>query len=79
MGHMSIDHMDVIDQIEVKQYEMADRWTLWRGEGRDIGTILVLIHIGTMIIIGIILTKGVIGDTFQMSLRKKSQLILMER
>ena len=79
MGHMDVACMVVIDQIERTQSEMADYWTLRRGEGTEIGMIIVLIQIDTMIIIGIILTRGVIGDFFQMSLRKKSHLHLMER
>jgi len=79
MGHMAVDYMVVTDQIERTQTEMADCWTLRRGEGIDMGMTLVLIQTSTMIVIDIILRRGVIGDTFRMSLRKKSHLVLMER
>ena len=78
MGHMAVDPMAVTDQIEMIQSKMANCWTLWRGEGIDIGMTLVLIQISTMIVTVIILTRGVIGDTFQMSLRKEIHLLLME-
>jgi len=63
MGHMVVGHMVVIGRIEMTRLEMADCWTLWRREGIDIGIILVLIQICTMIVIVIILTRGVIRDT----------------
>jgi len=79
MGHTIVDCMVVIDQIEMIQLEMADCWTLQRGEGIDIGIILVLIQIDTMIIISIILIGGMIGDTCRINLRRESHLIFMER
>ena len=54
--------MVVIDQIEMTQSEMAYCWTLRIGEGIDTSMILVLIQMSTTIIIGIILTAGVIRD-----------------
>jgi len=70
MGHMLVDHMAVTNQIDMTQSEMADCWTLQRGEGIDTCMILILIQIGTMIITIIILTRGMIGDTFWMLLYK---------
>jgi len=48
-------------------------------EGINIGIILVLIQIGIMIVIVIILTGGMIGDIYHMSLIKKIHQHLMER
>lgn len=79
MGHMVVYRMVVIDQIEMTWLEMEDCWKLRIGEGIDIGIILVMIQIGTMIIFDIILTRGVTRGIFQMSLRKKMHLSLMER
>ena len=53
---MVVGHMVVIHLLRMIQLEMADFWTLRRGEGIDTCMILVLIQIGTMIVIGIILT-----------------------
>lgn len=75
---MEVDHMAVIDQIEMTQSEMADCWTIQRGEVIDTRMTLALIQISTAIITIIILTEGEIGDIFWMSLRKESNLILME-
>jgi len=58
---------------------MAGCWALQIREVIDIGTILVLILTGIMIVIIIILIGGVTGDTFRMSLKKQSHLPLMEK
>ena len=78
MGHMVVSHMVVTCQIEMTQLEMEDCWILRIGEVMDIGIILVLAQIDIMIVIIIICTRGVMWDTFQMSLRKKIHLILMD-
>jgi len=78
MGNMAVGLMVFTSQIEMTWLEMGDCWILRRGEGIDICIILVLIRIGTMIIIVIILTRGVIGDTCYMILINKSHLLLIE-
>jgi len=72
VGHMVVGCMVVTNQIEMINSEMAYFWTLQKGEGINICKTLVLIQISTMIVIGIVLTGGVIRDTFLMSLRKRS-------
>ena len=76
---MVVGHMVVTCEIEMTRLEMEDCWKLQIGEGIDTCIIPVLIQIDTIIAIVIILTIGVIGGTFQMSLRKKIHLRLMER
>lgn len=42
------------------------------------GIILVLVLIYIMIVINVILTRGMVRDTFQMNWRKKNYLLLMD-
>ena len=64
MGHMEVGLVVVTFKIEMTLLEMASCWILRIGEVTDIDIILVLVLIDIMIIIDIILTGGVIGDTF---------------
>jgi len=79
MGHRETTLMVVTGWTKMTRSDMAGFWTLRIREVTDIGTILVLVWIGIIIIIVIILTGGVIGYTFHMILRKQSHLYLMER
>jgi len=78
MGNMVVGIMAITGQIEMTQLEMADCQILWIEDVMDTCIILVLVLTNIMIFIVIILTGGLIGDTFQMNLRNKSHLILME-
>lgn len=78
MGYMLIDLMVVTCRIGMTRLEMAGSWIFQIREVMDIGTILVLVLIGTMIIIVIIFTGGVKSDICRMSLRNISHLLLME-
>ena len=78
MGHMTTDLMVGTGQMEMTLSEMESSWILLLREAMDTGSILVLILTRTMIVIIIILTGGVIGDTFWMSLRRRFHLPLME-
>ena len=75
MGHMVAGLVVDTGRIDLTPFEMEYFWTLQRGEGIDIGMILVLIQIHTMIVMSIILIGGVIGGIFQMNLGKKSHLL----
>ena len=79
MGHIVVVFMVVTGQIEMTQLKMIGCWIIQIGELRHTNIIIILVLIGIMIIIIIILTGGVIWDTCQMILRKKSHLLLMER
>lgn len=57
MGHMEIHLMVVKSWIEMTQREMAGYWILWIGVVMEIGTTLVLVLIGIMIIIVNILKR----------------------
>jgi len=72
MGHMAVGLMVVTGWIEMTQLEMEGCWILWIREVMDACIILVLVQTGIMIVIIIILTKGMIGDTCQMTLRKQT-------
>jgi len=75
MRHMEVHLLVDIGLVDLTRLEMIGCWTLHIGEVIDIGIILVLDLTGIMIVIVIILTRGVIGDTFKMSLRKKKHLL----
>ena len=74
MGHVEVDPIVGIGQIEMTRSGMSSSWILQKGGVMDTCTILVLVLIGIMVIIVIILIGGVIGDIFQMSSRNKSHL-----
>ena len=78
MGHMAVDIMVGTGRIGMTRLDMEGSWILWITKMMDTGTILVLVLTDTMNVIVIILTIGVIGDIFQMSLRKLSHLLLMD-
>ena len=61
---MVVGRMVVTGHIVVAWSDMEDCWTLRIVGGIDIGNILVLVMTDMMINIIIILTRGVIGDTF---------------
>ena len=64
MGHLVVGLLLDTSQIDLTQSEMAGFCTPRIGEVIDIGTIQVLVLIGITIVIVIILTGGVIGDTY---------------
>ena len=64
MGHMEIGILVGTGLIERTRSNMVGSWTLRRGEVIDIVTILVLVLTDIMLIVVIILTVGVIEDTF---------------
>lgn len=68
---MVVDRIMVKGQIYMTQLETTYCLKLWIGEGIDTFVILVIIQIGIMVIIVIILTGGVTGDSFWMCKRKK--------
>ena len=74
MLHMVVGILVGIGQIEMTQSDMEISWIIQIGEVMDIGTILLLVLSGIMVIIVIILIGGVIGDIFWMSSRKKRHI-----
>ena len=74
MGHVEVDPIVGTGQIEMTRSGMSGSWILRKGGVMDIGTILVMVLKGIMVIIVIILKGGVIGDIFRMSSRNKSHL-----
>ena len=78
MGCMVVGLMEGTSQTWMTQLEVVDGWIHLKGEVVVMGSILVLVQTGIMAIIIIILTQGVTGGTFQMSLRKPKLLHLME-
>lgn len=64
MGNMAVGILVETCLIDLTQSEIAGCWILQIGEVIDTGTIPVLVLIDIMIVIAIILSGGVIGDTF---------------
>ena len=79
VGHTVAGHMVGTCWIEMTQSKMEYSWIHLIDEEMDMGFHLVLVHIGIMVIIAIILTRGVTWDIFWMSLRKQRNLHLMEK
>ena len=77
MGLVEVDPIVGTSQIEMTRVGMSGSWILRKGGVMDIGTILVLVLKGIMVIIVIILKGGLIWDIFRMSSRNKIHLHLM--
>ena len=77
MVHMAVGLMVVTGQIGMTQLEMAGSQIRQIGEVMEIGSILVQVLTGTMIVKVIILIGGVTRDIFQMSSRNQRHLPLM--
>ena len=78
MGHMVVGIMDCTRRTKLKQSEMVGSWIHLTREAVLMGSILVLVQIGIMVIISITLIGGVGGDTCQMISRKKNLICLIE-
>jgi len=78
MGHMAVGIMVNTSRIEITRKNIGGSSISLIGEVMDIGSILVLVQTGIMVIITIMLTRGMIGDICEMSSRKPSHQHLME-